>query len=513
MQKMIPLKDLRFGEEHKPPLNVRKTGREIGIEELATSIDANGMGQALNIVEQAGLAFVEDGNRRLRALHLLKKKGNLTDGALIKCEISDKQGLKTGELGLALNTQRVAMHPADIYEAVKDQQKQGRTEEEIVSRTGWALKTVRQMLAMGALATIILDDWRADRLGGNPVEVVRALTLAPNLKDQEAVYKRLKKASSLYPQDIRAAFGRGGQQVMALLAFVGREAYEKAGGRIIEDLFQERQLVSDQELLNTVAVEKLKAKLKSLTDEGWAWASDVDDLPNNWGYSWQKVKGGKKAKPEDKAKSGCAVEVKDDGSVVVTYGVVRPKPVAAPTTSTSQPAAPKKDEPARLSGALESSLREMAYKATHDALKAEAPATPLAGILAGIVGRQINFRQTYHTPSPVSDQMKAIRDAISPVVMDAALQKAFDADRYFKGAPKEFVLRAIRESVNPEQAKKLSAGTKAAAWKFALDNVPKTGWLPPELRTAHYSGPGAAKPKPTKAVVKKPAKAPLKKAA
>ena len=60
MQKMIALKNLRFGEEHKPPLNVRKTGRDVAIEELAASIDSHGMGQALNVVEDKSLAYVED---------------------------------------------------------------------------------------------------------------------------------------------------------------------------------------------------------------------------------------------------------------------------------------------------------------------------------------------------------------------------------------------------------------------------------------------------------------------
>lgn len=516
MQKMIPLKDLRFGEEHVPPLNVRKTGRDIGIGELAASIDANGMGQALNVVEQGSLGFVEDGNRRLRALRLLEKKGNLTSGALIKCEINEKEGLKTGELGLALNTQRLAMHPADFYEAVKDQRRQGRTEEEIVSRTGWSMKEVRQMLALGSLAPVILDDWRADKLGNNPIDVVRALTLAPNLKEQEAVYKRLKKAGDLWSRSIREAFGATDHQTAANLQFVGRAAYELAGGKIVEDLFQERHVVSDPKLLNELAEKKIGDKLTELKEAGWAWTAHERDVPGGWRYGWQKVPGGKKAKPEDKVKSGCVLEVKNDGTFEIVYGLIKPdnaKPLSQKTSSRpGEPEVPKGSE--KLSNSLHNSLEQMNAKATKEALKIEPPASPLAGILAEIASSFIFADRPWAMSGAIAHKMSAIRNAISPAAMDAALVKAFNAERYFKGAPKAFVIKAIKEAVNPEQAKKLSAGTKAAAWKFALANVVKTGWLPPELRTHHYSGPGAGKPKLVKPkAAKVPRTAPAKKAA
>lgn len=43
------------------------------------------------------------------------------------------------------------------------------------------------------------------------------------------------------------------------------------------------------------------------------------------------------------------------------------------------------------------------------------------------------------------------------------------------------------------EARKVAAKPKADVTKFAIANVPKTGWLPPELRTMHYDGPGAKK--------------------
>jgi ParB family chromosome partitioning protein len=53
------------------------------------------------------------------------------------------------------------------------------------------------------------------------------------------------------------------------------------------------------------------------------------------------------------------------------------------------------------------------------------------------------------------------------------------------------VLKAIAEGINQDEARKIAGKTKPEIWKFALANVSKTGWLPKELRTVHYKGPGS----------------------
>ena len=73
------------------------------------------------------------------------------------------------------------------------------------------------------------------------------------------------------------------------------------------------------------------------------------------------------------------------------------------------------------------------------------------------------------------------------------MAKRFDHKDYFSSAPKLFVIRAEPDMGYPAEAKKLPAGTKAAASKTALTLYPKAGWLPPELRTSHYKRPGAKK--------------------
>jgi ParB family chromosome partitioning protein len=525
MRKDILLKDLHFGHEAEPPINARKVGREEDIDTLAASIDSHGMGQALNVREIKKRVYVVDGNRRLAALRLLEKKGNITGDTLVKCEFDEKDGVSADELSLALNIERVAMHEADEYEAFRRLHEAGQTDQQIASRFGLPRKVVAKTLALGRLSPMILDAWRENKLGNDPIDVVKAFTIAPSIKEQEAVFKRLKANNSLQGYYIRQAFGAGNQQQAAtLLKFVGAAAYKAAGGVIIDDLFQEKQMISDPALVAKLARDKLVAKRDELRAEGWAWVEIDDDMPNtDWRYVWQRNATKKKPTTEEKAKSGCVVWLEGD-KMEVLAGIVKPaKGKAAPKAEQQKAgASPEKAAagPATISNAMVESLRQMAFRATQDALKSKTYSTDLARVLAGVVSVQINAGQTWHTPSPVGNKLAAIRDSVTPAVMEAALKKHFDTERYFKNVPKDFVLKAIKEAVSPEQAKKLSGGTKVAAWKFALENVVKTGWLPPELRTAHYAGPGAkvakaekpaSKPKP--AAKKTAKKAPLKKAA
>ena len=94
----------------------------------------------------------------------------------------------------------------------------------------------------------------------------------------------------------------------------------------------------------------------------------------------------------------------------------------------------------------------------------------------------------------------------------SAIAKRFDAKDYFGGAPKVIMLKAIKEAVNAEltasQVRDLVDSTKAEIGKFALANVVKTGWLPKELRTPHYAGPGSEGYKPPAAAAQTEPSAP-----
>lgn len=98
---------------------------------------------------------------------------------------------------------------------------------------------------------------------------------------------------------------------------------------------------------------------------------------------------------------------------------------------------------------------------------------------------------------------RAICNALDSAALNAALRGAFDAKGYFAGVNKALCPKAIEEACGPDLARQQEKTAKGDIVAFAIENVPPTGWLPPQLRAKGYDGPPAGKPKPQT----KPAKA------
>jgi ParB family chromosome partitioning protein len=104
------------------PENVRRTGAGAGLDELAASIQAHGLLQNLNVRREVGPRgaptgryFVIAGGRRLLALQRLAQAGRIGRTARIPCRVVEDDQAR--EASLAENVVRVAMHPADQFEA------------------------------------------------------------------------------------------------------------------------------------------------------------------------------------------------------------------------------------------------------------------------------------------------------------------------------------------------------------------------------------------------------------
>jgi ParB family chromosome partitioning protein len=88
---------------------------------------------------------------------------------------------------------------------------------------------------------------------------------------------------------------------------------------------------------------------------------------------------------------------------------------------------------------------------------------------------------------------RAICNAIDAKALNAALRGAFDAKDYFAGVSKALCVKAIEEAKGADLARQQSKNPKGDIAKFAIANVPTTGWLPPQLRAKGYDGPPVAK--------------------
>ncbi|MDB5526867.1 MAG: parB-like partition protein, partial [Rhizobium sp.] len=94
--------------------NLRKTGADEGIAELAQSIAAHGLRQNLNVREtETGRFEVVAGGRRFRALKMLVKEGLLAKDADIPCKLIGEDE-DAAEISLVENTLRVAI-PAQNF--------------------------------------------------------------------------------------------------------------------------------------------------------------------------------------------------------------------------------------------------------------------------------------------------------------------------------------------------------------------------------------------------------------
>lgn len=540
-----PLKTLRFGHDAKPPINARRSNRLGGVDALADSIAAHGLIQALTVRHIDGEPYVVDGNRRLAALQLLVERKRLHEDTEIRCEGREGRA-GADEISLAANVMRMPLHEADQYEAFRELAERGLEENDIAVRFGIETHRVAKMLALGRLSPAILEAWRKGELGPQAAEIVRAFTLAPSPEAQERVFRDVVKSGNLFAHLIRKQFGAGDHEARRFLAFVGVDNYTKAGGALSQDLFGDDHGISDTKLVAKLAEDKLQAMKKDRLAEGWSWAALSSELPYEWTYSWHRLPVKKKATAEEKAKSGAVIALGHDGTVTVTYGVVKPEP-----KKRIGEAGTAEEKPAAISQALHHRLSISATVALREALATE-PRLGLIALLAGFscrpgwyvnggdvpirvshqgfghqaaVGDPFTFEEAFEkllefdnrqlfdaaaaiaaravslecgTPGgkPFEKGGAALAAAIDAEAMTGALAANFDIEDYFGSVPKAIALKAIEEVAGPAEAKAASAMKKVDLKAFAIRTVTGTSWLPAELRTAHYVAPGAGlKPK------------------
>ena len=113
------------------------------MEEMKASLLAHGLMQNLVVTDAGDGAFhVIAGGRRLEAIRALQAEGKLPPDFAVPCQIvSDDHAL---EMSLAENTVRLAMHPADQFEAFAALIDQGKTAAEVAQRFGVEESLVRQ---------------------------------------------------------------------------------------------------------------------------------------------------------------------------------------------------------------------------------------------------------------------------------------------------------------------------------------------------------------------------------
>ena len=263
--------------------NARKTGKKDNIGELAASIKAHGLLQSLVVKEaEKGKFAVSAGGRRLRALRLLAKSGDIDKAAPIACRIIPAH--QAAEASLAENVVRSSMHVVDEIEAFSKLCKSGEGPEAIAGRFGVSGAHVARRLKLARVSPRLIEAFRKDELD---LDQLSALAFSDDHKAQEAAFFDAPDWART-PERLRAQLAQAHvPDSDKLVRFVGIEAYEAAGGAIVSDLFAEEddstRYLSDRSLLVRLAEAKLEPIAAEAHAEGWAWIEIAID-----GVAWSQ---------------------------------------------------------------------------------------------------------------------------------------------------------------------------------------------------------------------------------
>ncbi len=266
---------------------MRKTPADpIAEAELKASIVAHGLLENLVVridgPADAGTYAVVAGGRRLAAMKALAEDGTIDADHPVPCLIAADPDM-AGELSLAENIVRIAMHPADQVIAFTKLADAGLSVAAIAARFGTAERLVEQRLRLGNVAPDLLDAYRADELD---LEVLKAFSVTADHERQMAAWEQVAgqgyRPSAWQVKRLLTEERIPGTSAVA--RFVGTQAYEGAGGKVLRDLFSRDDYSAvwfdDPALLNTLAMEKLRGFQDELATR-WKWAAAMVEVDWN----------------------------------------------------------------------------------------------------------------------------------------------------------------------------------------------------------------------------------------
>lgn len=374
--------------------------------------------------------------------------------------------------------------------------------------------------------------------------------------------------------DVRGAIVPHTQRHTAqLVAFVGLEAVRKAKLLKQEDLFGGDHIVTDLKGLNKLVGDKMAEERKKLLEQGWSWVVRKEDLVGQeYQYGDVKSKDGAYT-AEQMKRAGCILKIGHSGELEIVYGKVKPaekQAAAAAERRATSPAKPKKKtKPGEvlMTHAL-ADRQSLNFERAISGAMVAAPYVCVAAMIAGFASygelitvsvgnrddgdryarkfdEEKTFLQAFEGALKASPEqqvvmlakvaaealevhtfngedrlfkngrptLQALVKALPKTVVDKMLTETFDAADYFGNVAQQVIVDAVSCSMGPDFARDVAKMKKKDAAKFAAEHVKAKGYLPPFMRTAHYTGPieKAAPAKKAKAAKKAEGRKPSKK--
>lgn len=270
---MIPLNQLT-----RSPKNVRKTGLDKGIQELAKNIECVGLIHNLTVYpgKADGKFEVVAGDRRLRAMQLLVKQKLLPADHPVECKVVTEHAAE--DLSISENQLREQMHPVDQLEAFVERVNAGDDIADVANRFGVTEAFVKQRMKLYNVAPQLLEACRA---GDMSLAQLQAFSVTDDHARQVDLWEEIKdlpKEWQTDPDEIKSTLLEEAVSARDYrLTFVGKAAYQKAGGALLKpDLFaegdQDGEIISDTDLLDRLVMEKLQRQANKLKkSEGLAF--------------------------------------------------------------------------------------------------------------------------------------------------------------------------------------------------------------------------------------------------
>ena len=523
-----PIREIPLSRLALAPENVRKTPADpLAEAEIKASIAAHGLLENLVARPDGADADTADnyavvaGGRRLAALKALAEDGTIDADHPVPCLIAADRDI-AGELSLAENVIRIAMHPADQVTAFTKLADAGLSVAAIAARFGMAERLVEQRLRLGNAAPQLLEAYRADEID---LEVLKAFTVTTDRERQMTAWSQVSEQGyrpSAW-QVKRLLTDERVPGTAAVAKFVGAGAYEAAGGMVLRDLFSRDDescvWFDDPVMLNNLAIDKLRV-FKDELETRWKWAiamvevdwnttarygridpqpaqrtpeeqAEIEKLEARQGElaelddeGWteelvreaetieerlDEIEGSIEAravyKPEDFAIAGCIATIARDGSLQVIQGLVEPedmpKQAAADADAGTDPAAGDDAETGADTGRIAGPAMSAPMQLPKDR---EAEARKEAGVGIGL-----------------ADDLRSVRTALAKAHLAGDFEAAFDLMLFQLG-------RSVFTDGYTPHALDIAVRETADRPTMRMNDEDFAGWSPGEAMLADRSG-------------------------
>jgi ParB family transcriptional regulator, chromosome partitioning protein len=294
--KLSPSRDIPFNKLVLSQSNVRRVKAGVSIDQLAESIAQRTLLQSLNVRavfdadgQETGMFEVPAGGRRYRALELLVKQKRMAKTQPVPCVVRD--GGIAEDDSLAENDERVGLHPLDQFRAFKLLRDGGMSEEDTAARHFVSPAIVKQRLRLASVSPKLHDIYAED---GMTLEQLMAFAVTGDRARQEQIWDSVSRSGNHEPYQIRRMLTEDTVRASDRRAqFIGLEAYERAGGTVMRDLFahDDGGWLQDVPLLDRLVTEKLKAEAETIAAEGWKWIAVAVDFPYGHTSGLREIEG------------------------------------------------------------------------------------------------------------------------------------------------------------------------------------------------------------------------------